>query len=127
MIVAEYGVTDDAAGYLADVKARASTTGKTAASFKTELLAYSTASFIEECCKERLREFPLEFKMWDDIIRTKKFPVISTTTKGTITFENLIGSKNGSGATFKDSDLLWPISSDEIQRNPSLKQNLGYN
>jgi len=36
-------------------------------------------------------------------------------------------TKNGSGATFKDSDLLWPISADEIQRNPKLVQNPGYN
>lgn len=120
------GVSDEAAGYLATVKQRANTTGKSVASFKGELLALSKDKFIEECWKERLREFPLEFKMWDDILRTKKFPVISTTTKGTITFVNLIGAQNGSGATFKESDLLWPLSQDELQRNPQLNQNTGY-
>jgi len=120
------GVSDEAAGYLAAVKQRANTTGKSVATIKGELLALSKDSFIEECWKERLREFPLEFKMWDDIVRTKKFPVISNTTKGAITFVNLIGAQNGSGATFKESDLLWPISQDELQRNPQLNQNTGY-
>ncbi|WP_373564476.1 RagB/SusD family nutrient uptake outer membrane protein [Sphingobacterium sp. E70] len=37
-----------------------------------------------------------------------------------------MGAKNASGATFKESDLLWPISPDEIQRNNKLTQNPGY-
>lgn len=121
------GVTDEAATYLATVRQRANTRGKTIASIKSELSGYSKDQFIEACWIERLRELPLEFKMWDDIVRTKKFPVISKTTKGRVTFVNLIGAQNGSGATFKESDLLWPISADEIQRNPQLKQNAGYN
>lgn len=121
------GVNDEAAGYLAKVRARASTTGQTEVTIKAGLLLLSKDSFIEECWKERLREFPLEFKMWDDIIRTKKFPVISTSTKGSVSFVNLVGAQNGSGALFKESDLLWPISADELQRNPSLTQNTGYN
>jgi len=68
----------------------------------------------------------LEFKMWDDILRTKMFPVISTTEAGKIDFVPLVGAKNASGATFKESDLLWPISPDEIQRNNKLTQNPGY-
>jgi hypothetical protein len=126
-IVAAGSVNAEAAGYLANVKARANTTGKTVATFTSELLALSKEKFIEECWNERLREFPLEFKMWDDIVRTKKFPVISPTVKGEITWVNLIGAQNGSGATFKESDLLWPISNDELQRNPNLTQNPGYN
>lgn len=120
-------VTDEAAGYLATVRQRANTSGKTVAAIKAELMALSKNAFIEECWKERLREFPLEFKMWDDILRTKKFPIISATSKGVISFVNLVGAQNGSGATFKDSDLLWPVSADELQRNPSLTQNAGYN
>ena len=126
-IVAAGSVNAEAAGYLANVKARANTKGKTVATFTSELLALSKEKFIEECWNERLREFPLEFKMWDDIVRTKKFPVISPTLKGEITWVNLIGAQNGSGATFKESDLLWPISNDELQRNPNLTQNPGYN
>lgn len=124
--IANSAVTEEAANYLAMVKARATTSGKTIADYKIELMALSKEKFIEECWKERLREFPLEFKMWDDILRTKKFPVISNTTKGAVSFVNLIGATNGSGATFKEADLLWPISADEIQRNPNLKQNPGY-
>ncbi len=75
---------------------------------------------------ERLREFPLEFKIWDDCLRTGKFPVISSTEKGKVTYVDLVGAKNASGATFKSSDLLWPISLNEMQRNPSLTQNEGY-
>ncbi|MEJ5053221.1 RagB/SusD family nutrient uptake outer membrane protein [Sphingobacterium sp. MYb382] len=119
-------VTAEAVGYLALLKARTSTTGKTVADFTSELQALSKDKFIEEVWNERLREFPLEFKMWDDITRTKKFPVISTTTKGSVSWVNLIGAKNGFGATFKESDLLWPISIEEMQRNPSLTQNDGY-
>src|SRR5690606_3913637 len=92
-IVADGSVNAEAAGYLAKVKARASTTGKSEAAFVAELLTLSKEKFIEECWTERLREFPLEFKMWDDIIRTKKFPVISETVKGSVTYVNLIGAQ----------------------------------
>jgi len=122
-IAASTGVTAEAAGYLAQVRARASTTGKTVANYTTALMALSREKFIEEVWNEKLREFPLEFKMWDDIIRTKKFPVISNSMKGDIRYVDLIGAQNGSGATFKESDLLWPISIDELQRNPALGGN----
>lgn len=65
-------------------------------------------------------------KMWDDCLRTNKFPVISTTNKGQVTFVDLVGATNGSGATFKATDLVWPIPVEEIQRNPNLTQNEGY-
>ena len=123
---ASNAVTAEAAGYLARVKARASTTGKTVAQFTTELQALSPAAFVEAVWTERLRELPLEFKMWDDCLRTGKFPVVSATEKGKVTYVNLVGAKNAAGATFKDSDLLWPISLDELQRNPELTQNKDY-
>lgn len=119
-------VTTEAAGYLARIKARASTTGKSVAQFTAELQGLPLNTFVEEVWTERLRELPLEFKMWDDCLRTGKFPVISTTTKGSVTYQNLIGAANGSGAVFKESDLVWPISLDELQRNPQLTQNTGY-
>ena len=119
-------VTAEAAGYLARIKARSSTTNKTVAQFTTELQALSPTAFVEEVWTERLRELSLEFKMWDDCLRTGKFPVISETEKGKVTYVNLVGAKNASGATFKDSDLLWPISLDELQRNPELTQNKDY-
>ena len=125
-IAQSQGVTAEAAGYLAQIKARANTEGKTAAAIASELQSLGKQAFIEECWTERLREFPLEFKIWDDCLRTKKFPVISTTEKGKVTYVDLVGAQNASGATFKSSDLLWPISLNEMQRNPNLTQNDGY-
>lgn len=119
-------VTADAAGYLAEIKARSDTKGKTAAAYASELQAMPLQKFVEEVWTERLRELPLEFKMWDDCLRTQMFPVISETTKGEVTYQPLVGAKNASGATIKQTDLLWPISLDELQRNPALHQNDGY-
>lgn len=120
------GDMSEAAGYLAQVKARANMEGKTASTIATELQSLSKDKFIEECWTERLREFPLEFKIWDDCVRTGKFPNISETTAGSVTYETLVGTKNAAGATFKQTDLLWPISLNEMQRNPKLTQNDGY-
>ena len=120
-------VTAEAAGYLAQIKARADMNGKTAGQYATELQALSKDDFVKECWTERLREFPLEFKIWDDCTRTGMFPIISETEAGKVEYVNLVGATSGSGATFKDSDYFWPISVNEMQRNPSLTQNPGYN
>ena len=125
-IAQSQGVTAEAAGYLAQVKARANMEGKSASAIAADLQKLGKQAFIEECWNERLREFPLEFKIWDDCLRTKKFPVISKTVKGQVQYVDLVGAQNASGATFKQSDLLWPISLNEMQRNPSLTQNDGY-
>lgn len=120
------GVTAEAAKYLSMVQARANMEGKTAAAIATELQGLSKEAFIEACWTERLREMPLEMKMWDLCVRTGKFPNISETIKGQVTYETLIGATNGSGATFKATDMYWPIPINEIQRNPKLTQNDGY-
>ena len=125
-IAQSQGVTAEAAGYLAQVKARANMEGKSASAIAADLQKLGKQAFIEECWNERLREFPFEFKIWDDCLRTKKFPVISKTEKGKVQYVDLVGAQNASGATFKQSDLLWPISLNEMQRNPSLTQNDGY-
>lgn len=119
-------VTDEAAGYLAQVQLRANTEGKTLDQIKTALKALSKDNFIHACWTERLREFPLEFKIWDDCLRTKMFPVVSSDTKGKVDYVNLVGAKNGSNATFKESDLAWPFPLTELQRNKLLEQNDGY-
>ena len=119
-------VTDEAAGYLAQVQARANTEGKTAEQIKTALMGLSKDDFIHACWTERLREFPLEFKIWDDCLRTKMFPNVSADTKGKVDYVNLVGAKNGSGATFKTTDLVWPFPLTELQRNKLLEQNEGY-
>jgi len=120
------GVTEEAASYLAQIQLRANTEGKTEAQIKSGLLALSKQSFIEACWTERIREFPLEFKIWDDCVRTMKFPVISATEKGKVSYVGLIGAQNAAGATFKATDLVFPISLSELQRNPKLTQNAGY-
>lgn len=120
------GVTAEAAGYLAQIQERANTEGKTTARIEAELMTLSQDEFIQACWTERIREFPLEFKIWDDCVRTMKFPVISTTEKGEVTYVDLIGAQNAAGATFKETDLVFPISLSELQRNPNLTQNAGY-
>ncbi|PRD54044.1 RagB/SusD family nutrient uptake outer membrane protein [Sphingobacterium gobiense] len=120
------GVNNVTAGYLAQIKARADINGKTVAEYTSELEGMGVDAFVEEVWKERLRELPLEFKMWDDCLRTQQFPNISASQKGHVTFQPLVGATNASGATFKESDLLWPISMDELQRNPKLTQNPDY-
>ena len=119
------GVNAEAAGYLAQVRSRAA--GKSVADLTAELQGLGKQAFIEECWKERLREFPFEYKIWDDCVRTGKFPQISRTERGKVEFVNLIGAKTPSGATITEDDLLWPISLNEMQRNPNLRpQNHGY-
>lgn len=126
LVKASGSVTAEAAGYLAQVKARVSLTGKTVSEYQNQLLTLSANDFIEEVWSERLREFPLEFLIWDDCVRTQKYPIFSATNKGQVTFVNLIGATNGNGYTIKESDMLWPLPYSEIQRNPNLTQNEGY-
>ncbi|KAA6304898.1 RagB/SusD family nutrient uptake outer membrane protein, partial [termite gut metagenome] len=75
---------------------------------------------------ERMRELVFEFRIWDDICRTRLYPVTSDSNPGKATFVNVIGAKNPWEQTFQEKHLLWPISANEIQRNPSLTQNSGY-
>jgi hypothetical protein len=114
------GVTQDAVNYLKEVRQRA---GLDVSSLTT---AMSKDNFIEEVWTERLREFPLEFKVWDDIQRTRKYPQTTAASPGVVTWVNVIGATNPWGATFQEKHLLWPISDNERQRNPSLTQNPGY-
>ena len=126
-------VTDEAAGYLAQVQVRPN--GKTLDATKTAMKALSQDEFIHTCWTERLREFPLEFKIWDDCLRTKMFPKIDEPAKdndgkpifiGKVDYVDLVGAKNGSDATFKATDLVWPFPLTELQRNSKLEQNEGY-
>ena len=123
-IAQSQGVTAEAAGYLAQIKSRANL--GTVAELTAQLQGMGKDAFIQECWNERLREMPLEFKMWDLCVRVGKFPNISETTKGQVTWVDLVGATNASGFQIKESDLLWPLSVNEIQRNPNLTQNDGY-
>ena len=119
------GVTAEAVGYLADVRARAYTK-MTRDQIIASLSGLSKEAFIQEVWTERLRELPLEHKIWDDIQRTRMYPSTSANNKGKVTYINVIGAKNPWGATFQEKHLLWPISNREMQRNPRLVQNPGY-
>lgn len=119
------GVTSEAVGYLADVRARAYTK-KTREEIVNSLSGLSVDAFVQEVWTERIREFIVEFKLWDDIQRTRKYPVTSESNKGVVTFVDVIGAKNPWNATFQEKHLLWPISDQEMQRNPALVQNPGY-
>lgn len=119
------GVTAEAVEYLADVRSRAywQTNRST---IEGELIGLSEQEFVEEVWKERLREFSLEFKTWTDIQRTRQYPVTSEANPGQVEFTDVIGHTNPWGATFEEHHLLFPISDDEMQRNPELTQNPGY-
>lgn len=119
------GVTAEAVGYLADVRSRAFT-NMTRDDIVSELSGLSVDNFVEEVWAERIREFSLEMKIWDDIQRTRKYPVTSESNKGEVSFVDVIGAQNPWGATFQEKHMLWPITEQELQRNPELTQNPGY-
>ncbi|KAA6340477.1 RagB/SusD family nutrient uptake outer membrane protein [termite gut metagenome] len=119
------GVTAEAVKYVTDVRARAYTTTPRA-DIELSLSALSKEAFIQEVWIERMRELVFEFRIWDDICRTRLYPVTLDSNPGKATFENVIGALNPWGQIFQEKHLLWPISANEIQRNPSLIQNSGY-
>lgn len=119
------GVTSEAVNYLAQVKARASLTGKTVSDFENELRGLGKDDFVKEVWAENIRELPLEFKLWDDIIRTRQYPQFDGP-EGSVYFVDVVGASNNWGKTFQEKDLLWPLSANELQRNPELTQNPGY-
>ncbi len=119
------GVTAEAVGYLADVRDRAYWQTDRS-EIVNQLSGLSVQDFVEEVWKERLRELALEFKVWDDIRRTRQYPTSSESNPGEVEFVNVIGATNQRGVPFQEKHLLYPISSDEMQRNPELTQNPGY-
>ncbi|MDR2811360.1 MAG: RagB/SusD family nutrient uptake outer membrane protein [Tannerellaceae bacterium] len=119
------GVTAEAVRYLTDVRARAYTTTPRA-EIEASLSGLSKDAFVQEVWTERMRELVFEFRIWDDIQRTRLYPVTSDAATGKATFVNVVGAVNPWGQTFKESHLLWPISANELQRNPSMEQNSGY-
>lgn len=99
------GVTSEAAGYLADVRARAYTqTGRE--EIAARLSGLSKEKFIGEVWLERMREFPLEMKIWTDILRTRKYPVTSAAEKGSVEFVDMVGVPNPLGIVFEENSLL---------------------
>lgn len=119
------GVTDEAIGYLADVRARAYWQTDRS-EIVAELSGLSFDAFVKEVWKERLRELALEYKIWADVQRTRQYPVTNENAKGEVTFVDVIGHTTIWGKTFEEKHLLFPISENERQRNPNLVQNTGY-
>ncbi|WP_020530400.1 RagB/SusD family nutrient uptake outer membrane protein [Flexithrix dorotheae] len=119
------GVTAEAVDYLTQVRKRAYWE-LDEATIKSELSGLSADEFIEEVWKERYRELVFDFKLWFDMVRTRKYPKTSETGNGEIDFVNFVGQANTWGKTFETKHLLLPLPERELQRNPSLKQNEGY-
>lgn len=117
------GVTPEAVDYLAQVRGRAYWQ-QDIEDIKAELSALSPEAFVEEVWKERYRELVFEFRLWSDMVRTRKFP---ETSNGDINFVDLVGHTNSWGKTITENNLIFPIPETERQRNPSLgEQNPGY-
>lgn len=120
------GVTAEAIGYLADVRARAYATTD-----RNEIVSYLSdmdrEKFIEEVWLERIREFPFEMKIWADIQRTRKYPVSVKEKGGTkVMFKDVVGTETSWGAIFQEKHLLLPLSQNKLSENGLLKQNPGY-
>lgn len=116
------GVTDEAINYLAQVRGRAywqlGVNGVAAT-----LAGLGTQEFVEEVWSERLRELVFEFRTWFDIQRTRKYPVTDANNRGEVTYVDVVGHTNPMGATYAERHLLFPLSDNELQRNPRLGEN----
>jgi hypothetical protein len=124
--LARTGNESEARGYLNQVRTRAGLPNETA----------SGDALIQAILTERFHEFPLEFKIWDDIRRTRLYPeadgVGSGRLKWTPLANALIQNKpEGQAVVGKIPEyaLLWPIPLSEMQANPALagNQNPGWN
>ncbi|MDR3262209.1 MAG: RagB/SusD family nutrient uptake outer membrane protein [Tannerella sp.] len=118
IVKSEGTVTDEAAGYLATIEARASL-NKDFATIKAELLKLNSDNFLKEVWTEKIRELLFEFKLWNDVSRTRMFPAI---VNGKFDFIPLIGAVNPYGATYTEQNLYFPICNQEMQRNPALSE-----
>ncbi|MDR1499711.1 MAG: RagB/SusD family nutrient uptake outer membrane protein [Tannerellaceae bacterium] len=116
LVMSGGAVSDEAAGYLSEIEARASL-DRDKETIKAGLLALSREEFIKEVWTEKIRELLFEFKLWNDISRTRMFPAI---VNGKFDFVPLIGAVNPYGATFTEQNLYFPICDQERQRNPAL-------
>lgn len=126
LLIAAEGLarTGDAAaarGYLNQVRTRAGLANETSA---------TGDALVQIILTERLHEFPLEFKVWDDIRRTRLYPEADGTYSGTLKWTPLASAtlqNKPAGRTFPEWALLWPLPLTEMQSNPALTpQNPGW-
>lgn len=118
--LARTGVEAEARGYLNQVRKRAGLSDETA----------SGDALVQSILTERFHELPLEFKIWDDIRRTRLYPEADGMQSGklkwsplaTATIQNKPDGSTKVGA-IPEHALLWPLPLSEIQANPSLEGN----
>jgi hypothetical protein len=92
---------------------------------------YSVPSTVtlDDILTERLHEFPLEMKVWDDIRRNRLYPQAQADKSlRWVDIATADTYNKRDGKTFKNNQhmLIWPIPQTAIERNPSLVQNPGY-
>jgi hypothetical protein len=114
----------NARGYLNEVRTRAGLQGEAAA---------AGDDLVKIILTERLHEFPLEFKVWDDIRRTRLYPEADGVGSGTLKWTPLAQAAIQNKPVDKtvggipEWALLWPLPLTEMQSNPSLTpQNPGW-
>lgn len=116
------GVTPEAINYLAQVRGRGYWQVGVPG-IEATLTGLSVDEFVEEVWTERLRELVFEFRTWFDIQRTRKYPVTDPANPGTVTYVDVVGHTNPMGSTYQEKHLLFPLSQNELQRNPELGAN----
>ncbi|MDR0333561.1 MAG: RagB/SusD family nutrient uptake outer membrane protein [Dysgonamonadaceae bacterium] len=94
-------------------------------------------ALVQAILTERLHEMPLEFRVWDDIRRTRLYPEADGINSGTLKWTPLaqasIQNKPEEGVAtvgvIPVFSLLWPIPLSEMSSNPALvgNQNPGWN
>lgn len=123
--LARTGEEADARDYLNQVRRRAGLADETA----------SGDALIQAILTERFHEFPLEFKIWDDIRRTRLYPEADGLNSGKlkwVPFTTAVIQNKPDGSTktgaIPEYALLWPIPLSEMQANPMLEghQNPGW-
>ena len=135
------GVNAQAIDALATIRARAyewgydeadRESGKPKADIVAALTGLTKDQFIEQVWLERYREFVFEFKEWNLIQRTRKYPktnaMDASIPVGTAQFVDIttVGTDFSGTKKFTIDKLLWPFPLTQVQRNPNLTQNPGY-
>ncbi len=115
---ARTGRDADARGYLNQVRKRAGLADETAGG----------DALVQSILTERFHEFPLEFKIWDDIRRTRLYPEADGAQSGKLKWVPLASAviqNKPDGSTrvgaIPEYALLWPIPLAEMQANPLLE------
>ncbi|MDR0422308.1 MAG: RagB/SusD family nutrient uptake outer membrane protein, partial [Proteiniphilum sp.] len=124
---AQTGENTKARDYLNQVRKRAGLEDETAAAGE---------ALVKIILTERFHEFPLEFKIWDDIRRTRLYPEADGVESGNLkwtslesaTIQNKPKQNETTVGAIKPYVLLWPIPLREMQANPALAghQNPGW-